>query len=257
MPTINHVKKELLLKLVYYGCGFGGKTTNLEHIHRTSRPELRGKLLSLMSETERTLFFDLLPVHLGSFKGYSIRLHLCTVPGQAAFDATRRLVLKGADGIVFVVDSQREAFFDNVASAENLSENLLLQGLDPGTLPLVVQLNKQDLPSAATPEQLCDALDIPAELRVFSAVATEGTGVYETLKEIVCQCLKRVGDPRDLPAGSAPSIIPGRRASMYPEALAEAALQRAVARGTASPPPLPRARPTAASDNTAVDHLTS
>jgi len=196
MPMIDHAKKELLLKLVYYGCGFGGKTTNLEYIHRTSRPDLRGKLLSLRSDTERTLFFDLLPMHLGTFKGYSIRLHLCTVPGQAAFDRTRRLILRGADGIVFVVDSQRETFFDNVNSAENLERNLRLQGLEPKSLPLVVQLNKRDLPDAATVEQLRLALEIPDDVQVFEAVATEGTGVYETLKEIVCQCLKRVGDPR-------------------------------------------------------------
>jgi signal recognition particle receptor subunit beta len=224
MPAVSHIKKEVLFKLVYYGCGFGGKTTNLEYIHRTSRRELRGKLLSLKSAAERTLFFDLLPVDLGTFKGYSIRLHLCTVPGQAAFDRTRRLVLQGVDGVVFVVDSQRSAFLDNLASAENLDRNLCLQGVDPASLPLVVQLNKRDLADAALPEELCDALDIPSDVRVLEAVATEGLGVYETLKEIVCQCLKRVGDPRMLPAGQAPSIIPGKRASMYPDALAPAAL---------------------------------
>jgi len=211
MPTIYHAKRELLLKLVYYGCGFGGKTTNLEYIHRSSRPELRGKLLSLSSDTERTLFFDLLPVHLGTFKGYTIRLHLCTVPGQAAFDETRRLMLRGADGVVFVVDSQREAFFENVASADNLRQNLLLQGVEPDCLPTVVQLNKQDLPNAASQDQLRDALDIPPEMRTFLAVATEGIGVYETLKEIVCQCLKRVGDPRALREAAAAATPPRRR----------------------------------------------
>jgi mutual gliding-motility protein MglA len=220
MPTIHHAKKELLIKLVYYGCGFGGKTTNLEYIHRTSRPDQRGKLLSLRSDTERTLFFDLLPVHLGTFKGYSIRLHLCTVPGQAAFDRTRRLILRGCDGIVFVVDSQRETFFDNVNSAENLEQNLRLQGLDPKSLPLVVQLNKRDLPNAATVEQLRLALEIPDDVKVFEAVATHGTGVYETLKEIVCQCLKRVGDPRPL-SESALSLesrrrLPAQRVSPAP-----------------------------------------
>jgi signal recognition particle receptor subunit beta len=202
MPTIYHAKRELLLKLVYYGCGFGGKTTNLEYIHRTSRPELRGKLLSLTSDTERTLFFDLLPVYLGTFKGYTIRLHLCTVPGQAAFDETRRLMLRGADGIVFVVDSQRDAYFENVASADNLRQNLMLQGIEPDCLPLVVQLNKQDLPNAASEDELRDALDISRDTRTFLAVAKDGQGVYETLKEIVCQCLKRVGDPRSLTTNS-------------------------------------------------------
>jgi signal recognition particle receptor subunit beta len=211
MPTINHAKQELLIKLVYYGCGFGGKTTNLEHIHKTSRPDQRGKLLSLKSETERTLFFDLLPVDLGTFKGYAIRLHLYTVPGQAAFDKSRRVILRGADGIVFVVDSQRESFFDNVASAENLDDNLRLQGRDPKSLPLVVQLNKRDLPNAATVEQLTVALEIPETAHVVEAVATTGEGVYETLKDIVCQCLKRVGDPRALPGIKTESLFPRRR----------------------------------------------
>jgi signal recognition particle receptor subunit beta len=215
MPTVYHAKRELLIKLVYYGCGFGGKTTNLEHIHRTSRPELRGKLLSLASETERTLFFDLLPVQLGTFKGYTIRLHLCTVPGQAAFDETRRLMLRGADGIVFVVDSQRDAFFENIASAENLEKNLLLQGIEPSSLPLVVQLNKQDLPTAATEAQLREALDLRADTRSFLAVATEGLGVYETLKEIVCQCLKRVGDPRTFRDPERRSDAPPKRSRAY------------------------------------------
>lgn len=211
MPTVHHAKQELLIKLVYYGCGFGGKTTNLEYIHKTSRPDQRGKLLSLKSETERTLFFDLLPVDLGSFKGYSIRLHLYTVPGQAAFDRSRRVILRGADGIVFVVDSQRESFFDNVASAENLEENLRLQGRDPKSLPLVIQLNKRDLPNAATVEQLRLALDIPETAHVVEAVATNGVGVYETLKDIVTQCLKRLGDPQKLPGSKTESLFPRRR----------------------------------------------
>jgi signal recognition particle receptor subunit beta len=215
MPTVYHAKRELLLKLVYYGCGFGGKTTNLEFIHRTSRPELRGKLLSLASETERTLFFDLLPVHLGTFKGYTIRLHLCTVPGQAAFDETRRLMLRGADGIVFVVDSQRDALYANLASAENLEKNLLLQGVEPSALPLVVQLNKQDLPTAASEAELRGELELRAETRSFPAVATKGIGVYQTLKEVVCQCLKRIGDPRTYRDPQTRSDAPPKRPRTY------------------------------------------
>jgi signal recognition particle receptor subunit beta len=215
MPTVYHAKRELLLKLVYYGCGFGGKTTNLEFIHKTTRPALRGKLLSLASETERTLFFDLLPVHLGTFKEYTIRLHLCTVPGQAAFDETRRLMLRGADGVVFVVDSQREAFFDNIASAENLEKNLLLQGIELSSLPLVVQLNKQDLPTAATEAQLRDALDLRSDTKSYLAVATQGVGVYETLKDVVCQCLKRIGDPKTYRDPQLRSDAPPKRARAY------------------------------------------
>jgi mutual gliding-motility protein MglA len=201
MASINHEKKELLFKLVYYGCGCGGKTTNVEYIHRTSRPEMRGKLLSLSSETERTLFFDLLPIDLGKYYGYSTRLHLCTVPGQAAFDKTRRLILKGADGIIFVVNSDRSAIANNLASAQNLEENLILQNIEPRSLPLVVQLNKRDLPSATPKDELCRALGLPPEAAIFEAVATKGTGVYDTLKEMVRQCLRRVGDPRRRSSG--------------------------------------------------------
>ena len=215
MPTVYHAKRELLLKLVYYGCGFGGKTTNLEFIHRSTRPELRGKLLSLSSETERTLFFDLLPVHLGTFKGYTIRLHLCTVPGQAAFDETRRLMLRGADGIVFVVDSQRDALYANLASAENLEKNLLLQGVEPSSLPMVVQLNKQDLPTASTEAELRRQLELRDETRSFPAVATKGVGVYQTLKEVVTQCLKRVGDPRTYRDPETRSDAPPKRPRTY------------------------------------------
>lgn len=211
MASINHEKKELLFKLVYYGCGCGGKTTNVEYIHRTSRPEMRGKLLSLSSETERTLFFDLLPIDLGKYYGYSTRLHLCTVPGQAAFDKTRKLILKGVDGIIFVVNSDRSALADNLASASNLEENLILQNIEPRSLPLVVQLNKRDLPSAAPKDELCAALGLPADVAIFEAVATKGTGVYDTLKEMVRQCLRRVGDPRRRQSGrlGLPLAAPG------------------------------------------------
>ncbi len=201
MPAINHEKRELLFKIVYYGSGCGGKTTNVEYIHRTSRPDMRGKLLSLASEAERTLFFDLLPMDLGTFHGYTIRLHLCTVPGQAPFDKTRRLILKGADGIIFVANSDRDALVDNLISAQNLEQNLLMQNIEPASLPLVVQLNKQDLPSAAPVSELRESLSIPPQVAVYAAVATQGKGVYETLKEMVRLCLRRVGDPRRLAAG--------------------------------------------------------
>src|SRR5687768_3193597 len=137
MPTISHSKKEVLLKLVYYGPGLGGKTTNLDYIHSHSKPEHRGKLLSLASESERTLFFDLLPIDLGKFKTYSIRLHLCTVPGQVAYDRTRRLILRNVDGVVFVVDSQAAQLDANGESLANLAVNLRAQGTDPDRLPVV------------------------------------------------------------------------------------------------------------------------
>ena len=147
-------EKALFLKIVYYGPGLGGKTTNLELIHARTKPELRGKLISLATESERTLFFDLLPVELGKFKGYDIRLHLCTVPGQIAQEQTRRLVLRHVDGIVFVVDSQPSRLEENVESIRNLETNLMMQGDDPDRMPLVVQYNKRDLPTAVSIEEM-------------------------------------------------------------------------------------------------------
>lgn len=216
MPTVHHARRELHLKIVYYGPGLGGKTTNLEHIHANSRPDRRGKLISLAAETERTLFFDLLPVDLGEFKGYQVRLHLCTVPGQIAHDRTRQLVLRHVDGIVFVVDSQRARFDENLESIVNLEQNLRRQGDDPDRLPLVVQYNKRDLPDAASVAELRDALHVPGGVPELEAIAVRGIGVFETLKAIMRACMQLVGDPRSAREGRSPSILPGRRASMFP-----------------------------------------
>ncbi len=144
MPLVHHAHRDLQMKVVYYGPGLGGKTTNLEYIHANTRPERRGKLIALENEAERTLFFDLLPMELGEFRNYRVRLHLCTVPGQIAYDTTRQLVLKNVDGIVFVVDSQPSRLEANYESIRNLEANLRLQGDDPDRMPLVVQYNKRD-----------------------------------------------------------------------------------------------------------------
>lgn len=221
MPLVHHARREIHFKVVYYGPGLGGKTTNLEFIHARTRPERRGKLISLAAESERTLFFDLLPVELGDFKGYNVRLHLCTVPGQIAHDRTRQLVLRHVDGVVFVVDSQRARFEQNVASIANLYTNLRLQGDDPDRMPLVVQYNKRDLPDLASVEELHEALRVPAGVPEVEAVASEGVGVFDTLKGILKQCMSLVGDPLAAREGRSPSILPGRRASMFPEASGE------------------------------------
>jgi len=218
MPLVNHARQEIHLKVVYYGPGLGGKTTNLEHIHSRTRPELRGKLISLATESERTLFFDLLPVELGRFKGYQIRLHLCTVPGQIAHDRTRRLVLRHVDGIVFVVDSQRRRLEDNRESIANLYDNLRLQGDDPDRLPLVVQYNKRDLPEVMQLPDLRAALKVPDAVPEVEAVALRGDGVFETVKATLKACMKIVGDPARAPEGRSPSILPGKRPSMFPSA---------------------------------------
>jgi mutual gliding-motility protein MglA len=216
MPLIDHTRKELHLKLVYYGPGLCGKTTNLEFIHQRSRPDLRGKLVSLKTEAERTLFFDLLPVNLGSFHGYSVRLHLCTVPGQVALDSTRRLVLRHVDGVVFVVDSQETRIDDNIDSMHNLATNLRLQGDDPDHLPLVVQYNKRDLPGVLPVSVLRDALAIPRQVPQFEAVATTGIGVFDTFKAITKETLRVVGNPEQLPAGRSAPRATVRRASLFP-----------------------------------------
>jgi mutual gliding-motility protein MglA len=219
MPVVQHALKELHLKLVYYGPGLGGKTTNLEWIHQNSRPEYRGKLLSLTTETERTLFFDLLPVDLGTYREYTVRLHLCTVPGQIRYDQTRRLVLRHADGIVFVVDSQHAALDANIESVRNLEVNLMKQGDDPTRMPLIVQYNKRDLSNVMATEELRDVLRVPHGVTEVEASARYGRGVFDTLRSITKACLTLVGDPHSVPEGRSPSILPGRRASMFPGGL--------------------------------------
>ncbi|MEM1418834.1 MAG: GTPase domain-containing protein [Myxococcota bacterium] len=208
MPLVQHAQRELHLKLVYYGPGLGGKTTNLEHIHSHSRADRRGKLISLMTESERTLFFDLLPLEIGEFKGYRVRLHLCTVPGQIALDTTRQLVLRHVDGVVFVVDSQAGRGPGNEESFRNLQANLRLQGDDIGRLPLVVQYNKRDLPTARPLDELREELALERSVPELEASALRGEGVFETLKAITKATLLAVGDPTQLPDGRFPSVPP-------------------------------------------------
>lgn len=196
------------MKLVYYGPGLGGKTTNLEHIHQQTRPDRRGKLISLMTESERTLFFDLLPLELGSFKGYRVRLHLCTVPGQIALDTTRQLVLRHVDGVVFVSDSQPGRGGDNAESFRNLETNLRLQGDDVARMPLVLQFNKRDLPGARPVEELREELAVGRSVPEVEASAVRGVGVFETLKAITKAALHRVGTPDSLPEGQVESMRP-------------------------------------------------
>jgi len=193
MVFINYAAREINVKIVYYGPGLGGKTTNLQYIYERTSPDQRGKLISLATETERTLFFDFLPLDLGTVKGFRIRFHLYTVPGQVFYDASRKLILKGADGVVFVADSQRERMDANIESLNNLKVNLRENGLDILTIPYVLQLNKRDLPSAVPVEEMLRVLHVKGE-PVFEAVATRGIGVFETLKTIarlVLQELKK------------------------------------------------------------------
>ena len=183
MSMINYASREINCKLVYYGPGLGGKTTNLEHIYGKVSPNTRGKMISLATETERTLFFDFLPVDLGTIRGFKTRFHLYTVPGQVFYDASRKLILKGVDGVVFVADSQVERMEANIESLENLRLNLTEQGYDLDKLPYVVQYNKRDLPNAAPLDQLREVLN-PTKVPDFEACATSGAGVFDTLKAV-------------------------------------------------------------------------
>ena len=184
MVMINRATKEMTMKIVFYGPGLCGKTTNLEYIFEKANPEKKGKLLSVATETDRTLFFDFLPMELGTIKGMKLRVQLYTVPGQVFYDATRRIVLRGSDGVVFVADSQAAMLAANQESVENLLKNLRLNSLDPDTIPLVFQYNKQDLPDLSTLEELEEALNF-RKLPSFKSVATTGVGVNETLKKVI------------------------------------------------------------------------
>jgi mutual gliding-motility protein MglA len=183
MSFINYSSREINCKLVYYGPGLCGKTTNLQYIYAKTSPEAKGKMISLATETERTLFFDFLPLSLGEIRGFKTRFHLYTVPGQVFYDASRKLILKGVDGVVFVADSQIERMEANIESLENLRTNLAEQGYNLDKLPYVVQYNKRDLPSAAPVDQLRELLN-PTSVPDFEAAATTGEGVFETLKAV-------------------------------------------------------------------------
>ena len=184
MSMINYASREINCKLVYYGPGLGGKTTNLEHVYQKVAPTARGKMISLATETERTLFFDFLPVDLGTIRGFKVKFHLYTVPGQVYYNASRKLILKGVDGVVFVADSQEPRMDANVESIRNLRENLRDHGYALEKVPYILQLNKRDLPTALPVPDLVKALRFKDE-PVFEAVAPKGIGVFETLKAVV------------------------------------------------------------------------
>ncbi len=184
MSFINYSSREINCKIVYYGPGLCGKTTNLQYIYRRMNPESRGKMISLATETERTLFFDFLPLSLGEIRGFKTRFHLYTVPGQVFYDASRRLILRGVDGVVFCADSQLTRMDSNVESMENLRVNLREQGYDPDRIPLVLQYNKRDLNPVASVAELHSLLN-NRNVPEFEAVAPTGVGVFETLKSVI------------------------------------------------------------------------
>ncbi|MCX5866456.1 MAG: ADP-ribosylation factor-like protein [Proteobacteria bacterium] len=183
MSFVNYSSREINTKIVYYGPGLCGKTTNLRYIFTKTNPQARGKMISLATETERTLFFDFLPLSLGEIRGFKTRFHLYTVPGQVFYDASRKLILKGVDGIAFVADSQVERMEANLESFENMKVNLKEQGYDLERIPYVIQYNKRDLPNAAPVEEMRKLLNDKG-VPDFEGVARSGDGVFDTLKTI-------------------------------------------------------------------------
>ncbi|MDG2052000.1 MAG: GTPase domain-containing protein [Myxococcota bacterium] len=201
MSFINYSSREINCKIVYYGPGLCGKTTNLQHIYAKTNPDVKGKMISLETETERTLFFDFLPLALGEIRGFKTRFHLYTVPGQVFYDASRKLILKGVDGVVFVADSQIERMEANIESLDNLKINLLDQGYALDSIPYVVQYNKRDLPNAAPLDEMRRLLN-PTQVPDYEASAATGEGVFETLKAVakgVLTNLKNMGPAQTNP----------------------------------------------------------
>ncbi len=188
MSFINFAAREINCKIVYYGAGLGGKTTNLQVVYDKTTDKQKGKMISLATETDRTLFFDFLPLDLGTVRGFKTRFHLYTVPGQVFYDASRKLILRGVDGVVFVADSQEERMDANIEALDNLQDNLKEHGYDFMKVPYVLQLNKRDLPTALPVDALKKELVKKGE-PVFEAVAFTGVGVFETLREVARQVL--------------------------------------------------------------------
>lgn len=191
MSFVNYISKEINCKIVYYGPGLGGKTTNIQYIYKKTSGDHKGQVISLNSDNERTLFFDFLPLNLGEIRGFKTRFHLYTVPGQVFYEASRKLVLRGVDGLIFVADSQVEKLEENLKSLASLEANLAEQGYDINTIPLVMQWNKRDLSNVMSEEDMNEKLNkwnVPA----FSSTAISGDGVFETLKAVSKQVLMNI-----------------------------------------------------------------
>jgi signal recognition particle receptor subunit beta len=216
MPYVDHGRKELRFKIVYCGAGLSGKTTNLELIHQRTRADRRGKLLVMPGANERTVFFDLLPVEIGRYKDYDVRVHLCTVPGQVEYAQLRQTVLRNVDGVVVVIDCERGRAAGNRGAIRDLERNLQLLGHEPAKLPTVVQWNKRDLAGPNGVERMRTALKIPPGVVQVVASARAGEGVFETLKAVLKECLSAVAQPSLSPPGHSPLVIASERDSLYP-----------------------------------------
>src|SRR4030043_865923 len=184
MSLFNYATKELTIKIVYYGPGLSGKTTNLQYLHSLLDHERRGKLLSLATEADRTLFFDFLPVDLGKIRDFTVRFQLYTVPGQVRYNATRKLVLKGADAIIFVADSQREIREQNIESLKNMRENLIANNINPDDIPLILQYNKRDLPGILSIDEMNKDLNEDIKYEYEESIPLHGLGLLQSFKDI-------------------------------------------------------------------------
>ena len=250
MALVNHTTREINAKIVYYGPGLCGKTTNIHLIYHRIAPGQRGKLISLATETDRTLFFDFLPVELGTIKNYKVRFHLYTVPGQVFYNATRKLVLKGADGVIFVADSQRAMLDANLESMTNLRDNFAEQGVNLSDFPMVIQYNKRDLPDILSTQELNAAMN-PRKVPFYEAVAMNGEGVLRTftaISKLVLQDMQKyperhnftlsdiISNTEKTPVKAAKEELPPAEPSMPGAPMAEAkpemaALEQAVDAG--------------------------
>lgn len=249
MPTYNYKSRELIAKVVYYGPGRCGKTTNLQQIHAKMRPETRSELLSVATETDRTIYFDLLPLNLGTISGMKFMVRLFTVPGQVYYAETRKLVLRGADGVVFVADSQDHMLDENRQSLRDLKDNLAGNGIDYATMPLVLQYNKRDLPRLVSEAELDASLN-DRGVKAISAIASDGGGVLETLRFITLSVFNhikaggKVDGPRP-PSVAVPSAIPSAGPSSMPShaqmsaGVANAPLASFGGTASGSSPPMP------------------
>ncbi len=241
MVSINYSAREVCCKIVYYGPGLSGKTTNLQYVHSKVPQDTRGKLISLATEADRTLYFDFLPINIGTINGFQAKFQLYTVPGQVYYNATRKLVLRGCDGVVFVADSQPDKMDENLESLANLEENLREYGYDPDTMPLVIQYNKQDLPGVLSTADLNVRLN-PQGRPTFEASATVGNGVFDTLKMIIKIVLEKAKATGEAPsakaqrpiATAAPVATPAPTEAAYPAAAPEE--ERVPVTAVAAPP---------------------
>jgi len=239
MVAINYAFREISCKIVFYGPGLSGKTTNLQYVHQKVPGKTRGELISLATDADRTLYFDFLPINLGAIQGFSTKFQLYTVPGQVYYNATRKLVLRGVDGLVFVADSQRAKMDENVESLKNLYDNLEEYGYDPADLPMVIQYNKRDLPDVMSVAELQAALN-PRGLPHFEAVAVDGAGVFDTLKCVIKMVLDkaRKGTELGAAAGKSSTEQPAAAAAPTPQP-AEAAPAPTPQSAQPAPPPDP------------------